>query len=73
MSGCDFGLISVRWNLLCVSAISRDVVHIIAGMSGRFLQLDKATEDWEEVSDAVAREKFGSRFRQKAKDSESSP
>jgi hypothetical protein len=55
------------------TAISRDVVQIIKGMSGRFLQLDKATEDWEEVSDAVAREKVGSGFRRKTKDSESSP
>jgi hypothetical protein len=34
-------------------------------LNGRFLQLDKATEDWEEVSDAVAREKVGSGFRRK--------
>lgn len=45
------------------TAISRDVVQIIKDLNGRFLQLDKATQDWEEVSDAVAREKIGSGFR----------
>jgi hypothetical protein len=54
------------------TAISRDVVQIIKGLNGRFLQLDKETEDWEEVSDAVAREKVGAGFRRRTKSSQSS-
>jgi hypothetical protein len=55
------------------TAISRDVVQIIKGLNGRFLQLNKATGHWEEFSDAVAREKVGSGFRKKTKDPQSSP
>jgi hypothetical protein len=55
------------------TAISRDVVQIIKGLNGRFLQLNKATGHWEEFSDAVAREKVGSGFRKKTKDPQSAP
>jgi hypothetical protein len=47
------------------TAISKDVLQIVKSCHGRFLQQDKATGEWEEVSDAVAREKVSSGFRRK--------
>lgn len=41
------------------------MVQIIKGLNARLLQSDKATEDWKEVNDAVAREKLGLGFVEK--------
>ena len=47
------------------TAISKDVLSIVKSCKGRFLQQDKATGEWEQLSDAVAREKVSSGFRRK--------
>ena len=47
------------------TAISKDVLSIVKSCNGRFLQQDKATGEWEQLSDAVAREKVSSGFRRK--------
>jgi hypothetical protein len=45
------------------TAVSKDVLSIVKSCDGRFLQQDKATGEWEPVSDAAAREKVSSGFR----------
>jgi hypothetical protein len=52
------------------TAISKDVLEIVKSCNGRFLQQDKTTGEWEEVSDAVAREKVSSGFRRKERKEE---